>query len=49
MDMATAFEARKKFKTEFYDNPKTVASTMVGVSGLALPGQLVEIKIIATV
>ncbi|MGN7864051.1 Rid family hydrolase [Chryseobacterium sp. 22458] len=49
MDMTTAFEARKNFKTEFYDNPEAVASTMVGVSGLALPGQLVEIKIVATV
>lgn len=49
MDMTTAFEARKNFKTEFYDYPKSVASTMVGVSGLALPGQLVEIKIVATV
>ncbi|MBL3547067.1 Rid family hydrolase [Chryseobacterium sp. KMC2] len=49
MDMATAFEARKNFKTEFYNYPKSVASTMVGVSGLALPGQLVEIKIVATV
>ncbi|WFB69192.1 Rid family hydrolase [Chryseobacterium sp. WX] len=49
MDMTTAFEARKNFKTEFYDNPKAVASTMVGVSGLALPEQLVEIKIVATV
>lgn len=48
MDMTTAFEARKNLKTEFND-PKAVASTMVGVSGLALPGQLVEIKIIATV
>ncbi|KAA0125959.1 RidA family protein [Chryseobacterium sp. SN22] len=49
MDMTTAFEARKNFKAEFYGNPKAVASTMVGVSGLALPGQLVEIKIVATV
>lgn len=49
MDMTAAFEVRKNFKTEFYDNPKTVASTMIGVSGLALPEQLVEIKIIATV
>lgn len=49
MDMATAFEARKNSKSEFYSDPKLVASTMVGVSGLALPGQLVEIKIIATV
>lgn len=49
MDMTTAFEARKNFKTGFYDNPEAIASTMVGVSGLALPGQLVEIKIVATV
>ncbi|MCS4300908.1 Rid family hydrolase [Chryseobacterium sp. BIGb0232] len=49
MDMTTAFEARKNFKTDFYSNPKLVASSMIGVSGLALPGQLVEIKIIATV
>lgn len=48
MDMAAAFETRKNFKTDFYNNPKAVASTMVGVSGLALTGQLVEIKIIAT-
>ncbi|WP_330747015.1 Rid family hydrolase [Chryseobacterium sp. CP-77] len=48
MDMATAFEARKSFKAEYYDDPQLVASTMIGVTGLALPGQLVEIKIIAT-
>ncbi|QHS58892.1 Rid family hydrolase [Chitinophaga agri] len=48
MDMATAFEARKNFKTVYYTDPKLVASTMVGVTALALPGQLVEIKIIAT-
>lgn len=48
MDMGTAFEARKNFKTAYYTDPKMVASTMVGVTGLALPGQLVEIKIIAT-
>jgi len=48
MDMGSAFEARKNFKTEYYNDPKLVASTMVGVTGLALPGQLVEIKIIAT-
>ena len=49
MDMTTAFEARKNLKADVYTNPKSVASTMVGVSGLALPGQLVEIKIVATV
>lgn len=46
-DMPTAFEARRKNKNLFYDDPKTVASTIVVVSGLALPGQLVEIKIVA--
>ncbi len=48
MDMTTAFDARKNFKADFYADPKMVASTMVGVTGLALPGQLVEIKIVAT-
>ena len=47
MDMQTAFEARKKYKAEFYSNPKSVASTIVVVNGLALPGQLIEIKITA--
>ncbi|KAA2243112.1 RidA family protein [Chitinophaga agrisoli] len=47
MDMPTAFEARKNNKAEFYSNPKSVASTIVVVSGLALPGQLIEIKIVA--
>jgi enamine deaminase RidA (YjgF/YER057c/UK114 family) len=47
MDMQTAFEARKNNKSEFYPNPKSVASTIVVVNGLALPGQLIEIKIIA--
>ncbi|OQP42974.1 hypothetical protein A4H97_12550 [Niastella yeongjuensis] len=46
-DMQSAFEARKNNKAEFYPNPKSVASTIVAVNGLALPGQLVEIKIIA--
>ncbi|WP_286801730.1 MULTISPECIES: Rid family hydrolase [Sphingobacterium] len=48
LDMETAFEARKNFKGEYYSDPKMVASTMVGVTNLALKGQLVEIKIIAT-
>jgi enamine deaminase RidA (YjgF/YER057c/UK114 family) len=47
LDMQTAFEVRKNNKSEFYPNPKSVASTIVVVTGLALPGQLVEIKIIA--
>ena len=47
LDMATAFAVRKTYKAEFYAHPETVASTIVVVNGLALPGQLVEIKIIA--
>jgi 2-iminobutanoate/2-iminopropanoate deaminase len=46
LDMPTAFEARKNNKTA-YPDPKSVASTIVVVSALALPGQLVEIKIVA--
>jgi len=46
-DMATAFEARKKLGYEFYPDPMRVASTIVVVSGLALPGQLIEIKVVA--
>ncbi|PWV46517.1 Rid family hydrolase [Chitinophaga sp. S165] len=47
LDMQTAFEARRDNKATFYTNPKSVASTIVVVSGLALPDQLVEIKIVA--
>lgn len=46
-DMATAFEARKKLGYQFYPDPMRVASTIVVVNGLALPGQLVEIKVVA--
>ena len=46
-DMATAFEARKKIGYEFYPDPMRVASTIVVINGLALPGQLIEIKITA--
>jgi len=45
MDMTTAFEARKNFKTEFYDNPKAVASTMVGVSGWHYLNSLSKLKL----
>lgn len=48
-DTAAGFDARKNLKNEVYTNPKTVASTMVGVSSLALTGQLVEIKITAVI
>jgi len=46
-DMATAFEARKKLGYEFYPDPMRVASTIVLINGLALPGQLIEIKVVA--
>lgn len=48
-DTAAGFDARKNLKNEVYTDPKTVASTMVGVTSLALTGQLVEIKIIAAI
>jgi len=47
LDMQSAFEARRNNKAEFYPDPKSVASTIVVVQGLALPEQLVEIKIVA--
>lgn len=46
-DMQAAFAARKKYGKQFYTDPKKVASTVIVVSGLALPGQLLEIKIMA--
>jgi enamine deaminase RidA (YjgF/YER057c/UK114 family) len=44
-----AFELRKQYGSQFYTDPKTIASTMVEVSGLALPDQLVEIKVVAVI
>jgi len=46
-DMASAFEARKRTGANFYPDPQRVASSIVAVTALALPGQMVEIKIIA--
>jgi enamine deaminase RidA (YjgF/YER057c/UK114 family) len=46
-DMAAAFEVRKKIGPQSYADPKRVASTIVEISRLAIPGQLVEIKVIA--
>jgi len=46
-DIASAFEFRKKFGALFYPDPKRIASTIVEVSNLVLPGELVEIKIVA--
>ena len=47
LDMPEAFEATKKIRQQFYKHPDAVATTIVAVSGLALPGQLIEIKIVA--
>ncbi len=47
LDMPAAFAATKKVRQAFYENPSEVATTIVAVSGLALPGQLIEIKIVA--
>jgi len=46
-DMAAAFLARKKIGKEFYPDPQRIASSIVGVTELALPGQMVEVKIVA--
>ncbi|AXB58691.1 Rid family hydrolase [Flavobacterium fluviale] len=46
-DMAAAFQARKKIGKDFYPDPQRVASSIVGVTELALPGQMVEVKIVA--
>ena len=47
LDMPTAFEATKKVRQQFYKKPSEVATTIIAVTGLALPRQLIEIKIIA--
>jgi enamine deaminase RidA (YjgF/YER057c/UK114 family) len=47
LDTSSGFAARKLLGREFYANPMLVASTLVQVTGLALPGQLVEIKVVA--
>ena len=46
-DMAAAFQARKKIGKDFYPDPQRIASSIVGVTELALPGQMVEVKIVA--
>ena len=48
-DMPSAFAARKKYGRQFYPDPRRIASTIVVVGGLALPGQLIEIKIVACI
>lgn len=47
LDINAAFECRKKFGKEFYREPMGIASTLIEVKGLVLPGQLIEIKIVA--
>jgi enamine deaminase RidA (YjgF/YER057c/UK114 family) len=46
-DITAAFDVRKKIGPQFYPDPKRIASTIVEISRLAIPGQLVEIKVIA--
>lgn len=46
-DMKEGFESRKITGKEFYGEECIVASTIIGVTELALPGQKVEIKIVA--
>jgi enamine deaminase RidA (YjgF/YER057c/UK114 family) len=48
-NMQEGFEGRKITGPEFYGEKCIVASTIVGVTELALPGQKVEIKIIAKI
>jgi enamine deaminase RidA (YjgF/YER057c/UK114 family) len=47
LDIDAAMAARKKLGREVYKDPMLIASTMIGVVSLAIPGQLVEIRIVA--
>ena len=47
LDITAAFEARKKHGKEFYPEPGRIPSTLIVVNGLTLPGQMIEIKIVA--
>jgi enamine deaminase RidA (YjgF/YER057c/UK114 family) len=46
-EMSSGIETRGKTGAKVYLNPKRVASTIVEINKLALPGQLVEIKVVA--
>jgi len=46
-DMQTGFQSRKQVGVQFYPDPKRVASSIIGIKELAIPGQLVEIKVVA--
>lgn len=47
LDIDTAFAARQKLGREVYPDPMQVPSTLIGVVGLGIPTQLVEIKVVA--
>jgi enamine deaminase RidA (YjgF/YER057c/UK114 family) len=47
LDGPAAFAARKNLGRKVYPDPMRVASTLIGVVGLAIPGQLLEIKVVA--
>ena len=47
LDVKAAFDARKKIGKEVYKEPMSVASTLIEVKGLVIPGQVIEIKIVA--
>ena len=47
LDMNAAFTASKNLRRQVYPDPMDIPSTLIGVNELALPGQLIEIKIVA--
>ena len=47
LDTKTALDVRKKIGKEVYSDATRIASTLIEVVSLALPDQLVEIKIVA--
>lgn len=47
LDLKAAFDARRKIGKTIYKEPMGVASTLIEVKGLVLPGQVIEIKIVA--
>ena len=47
LDIGAAFNARKQFGKYFYPDPDRIPSTLIVVGGLTLPGQVIEIKIVA--
>ncbi|TWR26353.1 hypothetical protein FPZ43_14400 [Mucilaginibacter pallidiroseus] len=46
-EMQAGFQTRKTIGAKFYPDPKRIASSIIGVSELAIPGQVVEIKVVA--